>query len=82
MISKIDPVDMPGRATSYNNLVEKDIREFIESDWTVAEVKTEKYKNVHSAFSAYKAAAKRLAPDHVVVSERSGRLFLIRKVGE
>lgn len=79
MISKIDPNELPGRATRYNNIVESDIREFIESDWPVAEVGTDKYKTIASAFSAYKNAAKRIAPDYVVVTQRSGRLFLMRK---
>lgn len=79
MIERIDPRDVPGRVTSYNNPINLDIQEFLESDWPVAEIKTEKYKNVLSAFSSYKAAVNRLAPDAVTVFSRSGRLFLARK---
>ena len=79
MITKIEAAEMPGRATSYNNIVEADVRQFIEIDWSVAEVKTEKYKTAHSAYAAYRTAVKRIAPDYMIVSERSGRLFLIRK---
>lgn len=79
MIQKVDPHELPGRATKYNNLAEADIREFIESEWPVAEVKTDKYKSVGSAYSVYRGAAMRIAPDYMIVTQRSGRLFLMRK---
>lgn len=77
MITKTEMKDIPGRASSYNEQVTKDVMEFFESDWSACEVKTEKYKNVMSAANAYKEAIKRA---HVGVSAitRGGRLFLIR----
>lgn len=78
MITKIDPRELPGRATSYNNVITADIREFLESDWPIAEVKCEKYKTSHSACCAYRTAVKRMGVD-VIVTERSDRLFLMKK---
>ena len=76
MITRIDFEDIPGRATSYNGLVQQDIREFLESGWSVCEVSVDKYKTIQSAFNSYKFAVKRMkAP--VRVARRSGRLFLI-----
>lgn len=78
MIERIDPREVPGRATTYNNMIEADIREFMESGWDVAEVKTEKYKTIYSASSAYRITAKRMGAE-CIVTARSGRLFLMRK---
>lgn len=78
MITKIEMKDIPGRACGYNNFVAREIEDFCKSDWDTCEVRTNKYKNVHSAFSAYKAAIKR-ANANVICFERSGRLFLARK---
>ncbi len=78
MITKIDPKEMPGRATSYNNIITADIREFVDSDWSVAEVKCEKYKTSHSACAAYRSAVKRMGVN-VLVVERSNRLFLMKE---
>ena len=76
MIKEIDIREVPGRATTFNNFVEADVKQFAESGWTVAEVST--YKDVISASSAYKAAVKRLNLP-VDVTVRSGRLFLMKK---
>lgn len=78
MIERIDPRDIPGRATAYNSMVEADIREFMDSDWPVAEVKTNKYKSVGSASASYRAAIKRLDAG-CIVTQRGYRLFLVRK---
>lgn len=78
MIERIDPKAVPGRVTTYNNMIEADIREFMESGWDVAEVKTEKYKTVTSSANAYRTAVKRMCAD-CIVTARSGRLFLMRK---
>lgn len=78
MITKIDLEDLPGRATRYNNMVVQDIKDFMDSDWTVAEVATDKYKSVHSAVFSYRKAAQRLGGG-CEVTERSGRCFLIKK---
>ena len=78
MIERIDPRDIPGRATAYNSMVEADIREFMDSDWAVAEVKTNKYKTAGSAAVSYRAAIKRLDAG-CIATLRGERLFLIRK---
>lgn len=78
MIERIDPKAVPGMVTTYNNMIEADIREFLESGWAVAEVRAEKYKTIYSATSAYRITAKRMGAD-CIVTARSGRLFLMRK---
>lgn len=78
MIAKIDPKELPGRATSYNNIVTADVRDFVNSDWTAAEVKCEKYKTAHSACAAYRSAIKRMGVK-VLVMERNDRLFLVKE---
>lgn len=77
MITKTEIKDIPGRASSYNEQVTKDVMEFFDSDWSACEVKTEKYKNVLSAANAYREAIKR-ARVGVTAITRGGRLFLIR----
>lgn len=78
MIQEVKLSDIPGRATSYNNQVQADIREFLETDWPVAEVGTAKYKSINSACCAYRTAVKRMGVD-CIVTMQSGRLFLMRK---
>ena len=78
MITKVDWNDIPGRATSYNNMVTADIREFMESEWTVCEVSVDKYKTVQSAACAYKNAINRMGAKAVTLT-RGGRLFLMKK---
>lgn len=78
MITKIEPRDIPGRACGYNNQVMREIEEFVESDWNACEVNTNKYKNAHSAYAAYRAAIRRMNAA-VIAFERSGRLFMVRK---
>lgn len=80
MIKKVDIKDIPGRVTRYNSMVTADIREFMNSEWEVAEVATEKYKSTDSAFTTYRNAIQRMdAGEMVVASQREGRLFLIKK---
>lgn len=80
MIKKVDIKDIPGRVTRYNSMVTADIREFMNSEWAVAEVATEKYKSTASAFTTYKKAIQQMdAGEMVVASQREGRLFLIKK---
>ena len=78
MITKVDPADIPGRATSYNNMVTADIREFMESEWSVCEVSVDKYKTVQNAACAYKNAIKRMDAKCFYVT-RGNRLFLMKK---
>jgi len=44
MIRPINKNEIPGRITSYNNLVEQDIDMFLESDMEAAEIDPAKYK--------------------------------------
>lgn len=81
MIKKIESKDIPGRHNSRNEDVERDVMEFVNSDWSACEVNAEKYKRVTSAFSSYKAAIKRLRVG-VEVFTRGGRLFLVRTEAE
>lgn len=78
MITKIEPKDIPGRACRYNHQVMQEVEEFTKSGWDACEVNIRKYKTSHSAFAAYKQAIVRLNAS-VIVFERSGRLFLVRK---
>lgn len=78
MITPIEVKDIPGRSCNFNNAVSQEVLEFHNSDWPACEVNTGKYKTTHSAYAAYKEAVKRLNVG-VLVMERSGRLFLLRK---
>ncbi len=78
MITRIELNEIPGRANWHNNIAEADVRDFLDSDWPVAEVKCDKYKSAHSACVAYRYVAKNMNAD-VIVTERGGRLFLMRK---
>lgn len=78
MITKVGAKDIPGRATSYNSIVTSDIREFMDSDWTICEVSTEKYKSIGSAYCSYKDAIKRMGAKAVPVT-RGNRLFLMKE---
>lgn len=78
MIQEVSINDIPGRATRYNNAIMRDIEDFLKSEWTIAEVRIEKYKNVGSAHGSYWKTAKKMGAD-ILVSEREGRLFLIKK---
>ena len=77
MITKTELKDIPGRACSFNNDVQRDVLEFHKSGWAACEVNVKKYKNAPSAFSAYKTAIKRLNVG-VIPLARNDRLFLIR----
>ena len=78
MIQKSNTNAIPGRPVSYNTNVRRDIEDFLKSDWTVAEVRIEKYKTAASACSGYRQAAKKLGANIACV-QREGRLFLIKK---
>lgn len=78
MINKIELGEIPGRCCNYNNAVSQDVLDFHKSEWSACEVNIGKYKNCHSAFAAYKEAVKRLKVG-VKVTERKGRLFLIKE---
>ena len=78
MIQKSNMNAIPGRAVSYNTNIRRDIEDFLKSDWTVAEVRMEKYKNTASACSGYRRAAKKLGAN-IACIQREGRLFLIKK---
>lgn len=78
MIQKSNMNAIPGRAVSRNTNIRRDIEDFLKSDWTVAEVRVEKYKNAASACNGYRQAAKKLGANIACV-RREGRLFLIKK---
>ncbi len=75
-IKAIEINDIPGRA--YKDCkVQKDIFEFVKSEWPACEVDISGYKNAESARQAYKSSADRLGIAIIPLS-RNGRLFLIR----
>ena len=75
MITKTTIDAIPGR--TINTKVMREIMEFHKSDWDAAEVDTDKYVSVSSAYTSYKAAVARL---RVAVTPmcRCGKLYLIR----
>lgn len=77
MITETKITDIPGRSSKHNNDVMRDVMQFHESEWSAAEVDIKNYKNVASAYGAYKTAAKRLRVAVVPIS-RGGKLFLVR----
>ena len=77
MIRKIDISEVPRRTTNWNNVLTQELREFVDSDWSAAEVDISKYRNAESARQAYKTAAVR-AKLPVLPMARGGRLFLVR----
>jgi hypothetical protein len=75
-IKAIEIHDIPGRA--YKDCkVQKDIFEFVKSEWPACEVDISCYKNAESARQAYKSSADHLGVAIIPMS-RNGRLFLIR----
>lgn len=81
MIRKIELNDIPGRLTSYNNMIDREIRDFIDSDWPAAEIDTAKYKNAYTASRSYSSAAKRMGVP-VIAMSRGGRAFLVKEKPE
>lgn len=78
MITQVNPKELPGRVTKYNNLVEAYIREFLDSEWSVAEIHCDKYKSAGSAAASYRAAIRRMNAA-CICTARGDRLFLVRK---
>ena len=78
MITKINLRDIPGRATSYNELVTDDIKTFIESEWNAAEVSCAKYKTPKSAYGVYRKTIEKYFPNEASMAMRGDRLFIIR----
>lgn len=77
MIRKINLDDIPGRKTSYNNMIQQEMQDFLRSDWPAAEIDTAKYKNAYTAAKSYGHAARK-ANLPVIAMARNGRAFLIR----
>lgn len=67
---------IPGRLSKYNNAVMRDVMQFHESEWSAAEVDIKNYKNVASAYGAYKTAAKRLRVAVVPITRGGASCFL------
>ena len=80
MIRPIDKNEIPGRAASYNCMVEADIDEFIARGIEAAEVDTTKYKKPSYAYNAYRLNIKRRSIGNTVVAMlRGDRVFLVRR---
>lgn len=77
MITQTTIDAIPGRASTFNNDVMRDVMQFHESNWSAAEVDIKKYKNCSSAYGAYKTAAKRMRVAVVPIS-RGVKLYLVR----
>lgn len=78
MITPIEVNEIPGRKAAFNNSVQAEVLEFYNSEWPACEVKTEHYKTVHSACSAYRAAIEATNVGVIAIT-RNDRLFLVRK---
>lgn len=77
MIRKIDINEIPGRKTKYNNMLRQEIRDFLASDWSAAEIDTAKYKDAYTAAHSYGIAAKKMNAN-VTAMTRNGRAFIIK----
>jgi len=78
MITETKITDIPGRSIRRNTAVMRDIMQFHESEWSAAEVDIKNYKNVASAYGAYKTATKRLRVAIVPIS-RGGQTVPCQK---
>lgn len=76
MITEISPNDIPGRRYKDCKL-QKDIMQFVNSDWPACEVDIQNYKTVNSARIAYSKSVKRLNVNVDTIT-RNGRLFLVK----
>lgn len=76
MIKEISLNEIPGRRYKDCKL-QKDIMQFVNSDWSACEVDTSGYTGANSARNAYRKCAMRLNVNVDVLS-RSGMVFLVK----